>query len=292
VIASEHIAVGMVEDHRIVGQVQVFPKNGDDVDRLERTPAEDFSRLIREMVLEAAGGEQFFSLGVAVPGVVQDGAIIEAPNLSQIKGLALRGILSHALGSEKILILNDADALAAGLAAYHGELDKLIRVWMLGTGIGYGRYPQLQGIWEGGHCSVTLDPRETFCGCGGVGHLEGIMGWRAIRLRFLDLEPEEVFEQAKEGDERCRAFVKLWHRALAAATGSSIHLDGPGKFYITGPSARFIDSVLLNTYLQDTVKMSSLQGSFVEVVPTTDEMAIIGAAVDAEDAFATRTAAS
>ena len=51
---------------------------------------------------------------------------------------------------------------------------------------------------------VTLDPNEKFCGCGGRGHLEGIMGYRAMRLRFLDMEPEEVFRAAKNG-ERCRA---------------------------------------------------------------------------------------
>jgi len=32
---------------------------------------------------------------------------------------------------------------------------------------------------------VTLDPKENFCGCGGRGHLEGILGYRAMRLRFL-----------------------------------------------------------------------------------------------------------
>ena len=49
--------------------------------------------------------------------------------------------------------------------------------------------------------SVTLDDKENYCGCGGRGHLEGIMGHRAMRLRFLDMEPEEVFEAAKAG--RC-----------------------------------------------------------------------------------------
>ena len=55
---------------------------------------------------------------------------------------------------------------------------------------------------------VSLDPRETYCGCGGRGHLEGIMGHRAMRLRFLDLEPDEIFANASEKtaglrDSRC-----------------------------------------------------------------------------------------
>ena len=62
-----------------------------------------------------------------------------------------------------------------------------------------GVYPHGPGIWEGGHMTVSLDPNENYCGCGGRGHLEGIMGHRAMRLRFLDMEPEEVFQQAAEG---------------------------------------------------------------------------------------------
>ena len=131
---------------------------------------------------------------------------------------------------------------------------------------------------------VTLDPKENLCRCGGLGHLEGIMGHRAMRLRFLDLEPEEVFEDAKSGDERCVAFVEMWHSALAAATATSIHLEGPGKFYISGPDARFVQTDMLQIYLHEMVKMSPLQGSAVEVISTSDEIAIVGAAVSAAQA--------
>jgi predicted NBD/HSP70 family sugar kinase len=112
--------------------------------------------------------------------------------------------------------------------------------------------------------------------------VEGIMGARAMRLRFLDLEPDEVFEEARAGNSRCSEFVKLWHRALAAATATSIHLDGPGKFFISGLNAKFIQTGLLDQYLHDMVKMSPLQGSSFEVIPTSDVTALIGAAVSAE----------
>jgi predicted NBD/HSP70 family sugar kinase len=97
----------------------------------------------------------------------------------------------------------------------------------------------------------------------------------------MDMEPEEIFQQAAEGDERCRNFANLWHRALAGATASSIHLDGPGKFYISGPNSKFVETGLLHVYLHEMVKMSTLQGSYFEVIPTPDEIAIIGAAVNA-----------
>jgi predicted NBD/HSP70 family sugar kinase len=110
------------------------------------------------------------------------------------------------------------------------------------------------------------------------------MGHAAMRRRFLDMEPDEVFAEAKSGDARCGAFVRLWHRALAAATATSIHLDGPGKFYLTGPNARFVDVERLNIDLHDMVRMSPLQGSLFEIVPTSDEIAIVGAAVSADRA--------
>ena len=157
------------------------------------------------------------------------------------------------------------------------QLDRIIRVWTIGNGIGFGRYPDAPGPFEGGHTVISLDPKETFCGCGGVGHLEGIMGHRAMRLRFMDMEPEEIFANAKSGDQRCSDFVKRWHRALAAGTATSIHLEGPGRFYITGLNIGFLDLALLKQYLWDMVKMSPIQSYTVEAIPETPEIAVIGA---------------
>jgi predicted NBD/HSP70 family sugar kinase len=107
------------------------------------------------------------------------------------------------------------------------------------------------------------------------------MGHRAMRLRFLDLEPEEVFSLARQGDLRCADFVARWHRALAAATASMIHLGGPGKFYVTGPNARHVDLAALNQNLHDMVKLSALQGYVFEVVPGGDDIANVGADLNA-----------
>jgi glucokinase len=107
------------------------------------------------------------------------------------------------------------------------------------------------------------------------------MGQRAMRLRFLDMEPDEVFENAQKRDQRCVEFVKLWHRALAAATANSIHLAGPGKFFISGFNAKHLDLNLLHQYLHEMVKMSPLQSYVFEVVPSSDVNGVIGAAVSA-----------
>jgi predicted NBD/HSP70 family sugar kinase len=252
-------------------------------------PADDLVRLQADEVKALPEGEPLEAIGLAYPGIIRGGVIEESPNLQQLKGFAMEAALRSALAERgihaKVAISNDADVVASGIASAHGRLDTLVRVWTLGTGIGYGRYPAMDGVWEGGHMVVTLDPNEKFCGCGGLGHLESIMGHRAMRLRFLDMEPEEVFAASKTGQNpRCSEFAILWHRALAAATASSIHMTGPGKFYISGPNARFVNVAFLNRCVQEMVKMSPLQGYVFEIVERSDEIAVVGAVVNARRA--------
>jgi glucokinase len=280
VLASERIVAGLVEANQMVGELRTYPEPGSAAEGLQGIPADRIAELIRLQIELVTQGTPVEVVGIGFAGVVRDGRVEESPNLQQVKGFHLQDILAESFA--RVLVLNDADAMATGIAATYGKLESLIRVWTLGNGIGYGRYPQAEGVWEGGHIVVSLDPKEHFCGCGGVGHLEGIMGHSAMRRRFLDMEPDEVFAEAKTGDARCTAFVKLWHRALAAATANSIHMDGPGKFYVTGHNAQFIDIERLNVDLHEMVRMSSLQGSLFEIVPTSDEIAIVGAAVSAD----------
>jgi glucokinase len=282
VLVMEHIAVGLVENNKLAGALSTYPEKGTSLDALQSMPAENIGDCIRQQIDAVAKGQKIHSIGLGFPGVIRDGIIEDSPNLHQVKGFNLQAALSARGLSAPVRVFNDADAMAAGIAATRDKLHKLIRVWTLGNGVGFGRYPWSEGVWEGGHSVVTLDPKESLCGCGGRGHLEGILGHRSMRLRFLDLEPEEVFENARAGDARCSEFVTLCHRALAAATATSIHMDGPGQFYITGRNAKFIDIGLLDRLVHEMVKMSPLQGSRFEVVSTSDEVGIIGAALNAE----------
>jgi len=283
VMVTNYLWAGAVEGINLSG-ARSYPELGD-ADRidLKSLHADEMIAAIRDLIAKVRQGAPVDSVGAGLPGVVRNGVIEEAPNLGQLKGLPIAARLGEALKADGIdapvIALNSADALAAGIAATRGAMEKLVRVWTLGDGVGFGRYPRGEGVWEAGHSVVTLDPKERYCGCGGVGHLEGIMGNRAIRLRFLDLEPEEVFLAARNNEARAVGFVKLWHRALAAATATSVHLDGPGRFYLAGSNANHIDAGLLGMYLQEMVKMTSLQGSFFEIVPDSHDLALIGAAV-------------
>jgi len=281
VLATRYLWAGVVDGCEL-GDVKVFPDPAQPQIDLKTVPAGDIIQIIRGQIRELAKSGPVESVGAGFPGVIRGGVIQESPNLGQLKGLRVADELRVALACDGIDVpvaaINDADALAAGIAASHQSLDTVVRVWYLGDGIGFGRHPHTDGVWEAGHMVVTLDPKERFCGCGGIGHLEGIMGHRAMRLRFLDMEPEEVFAAARHGDTRASDFCKFWHRALGAGAATSIHLDGPGRFYIAGPNAEFVDLNLLAAYLQEMVKMSPLQGSYFEIVRDSHDLALIGAA--------------
>lgn len=312
VVITDHIAAARLEELRPAGKVLRYPADPEAAEALEAIPHSELVDILAGQIASLAGGEAgpgkadgcavepkktepgaaeqgeahaIDAIGVAVPGIVRSGVVEESPNLAQMKGVRLAELLTSALAERGITapvhIANDADAIAAGVAATHSRLDKLTRVWTIGNGIGYGRWPYADGVWEGGHITVTLDPAERYCGCGGVGHLEGIVGHRAMRMRFLDLEPEEVFANARNGDKRCRKFVDLWHRALAAATASFIHLAGPGRFYFTGKNVGFLELPLLRSHLETMVRMSPLQSFSLEILLPDDETALIGAGVSA-----------
>ena len=292
IVITGHISSGRLEDQRLVGEALRHPIDPADHDALSALPAGELLEIIADHIqkLVGQGSNGADAIGVAVPGIIRFGVIEESPNLPQLKGMRIAEALKRLLEDREIWVPvhvgNDADAIAAGVAATHGQLNKLTRVWTLGNGVGYGRWPYVEGVWEGGHITVSLDPKERYCGCGGIGHLEGIMGYRAMRLRFLDMEPEEVFAAAKRGVPRCREFLDLWHRALAAATSSFIHLAGPGRFYFTGPNAKYIDLPLLRSFLDSMVRMSPLQRYSLEVLEPDDATALLGAGVSALRALA------
>src|SRR5579859_7651809 len=134
VTVSERIQAGLVVDHKIVGQLYIFPEDRDEQDALVELHAEALVHTICDQILGAASGAtDVQAVGVALPGLVRDGVVEEAPNLPQLKGTRIREMISSELVSRGITapvtILNDADGCAAGFASLHGKLGSMIRVW-------------------------------------------------------------------------------------------------------------------------------------------------------------------
>lgn len=150
VLAMEHIAVGLVEHDRLAGSVRLYPPDASVAGALQSLPAEQIAEAICAEIRALAGGQPVSAIGVGFPGIIRDGVVEESPNLQHVKGFHLGRAISAAFdGTPRVLILNDADAIAAGIAATRGHLRTLVRVWTLGSGVGYGRYPWLQAPARG-----------------------------------------------------------------------------------------------------------------------------------------------
>src|SRR5579871_2239460 len=124
VMAAERIAAGLVADNQMEEGVQHFPPPEDSDALLTSIPADEVVSVIcnqirtlcRERSIEV---ESLAGVGVGFPGVIKDGVIEESPNLQQMKGCNLRAAIQSGLGTDSmsIVISNDADALAAGIAS-------------------------------------------------------------------------------------------------------------------------------------------------------------------------------
>jgi glucokinase len=147
VVMTEHIVAGKLEDHKPVGKPQRFPESSDELDALISVPGGELVKMLAEQITNAVGDGSgpIDAIGVAVPGVVRHGVVEDAPNLVQLKGMRLAEELNRVLSGRgltaPVYIANDADAIAAGVAATRGQLNRLTRVWTIGNGIGYGRWP-------------------------------------------------------------------------------------------------------------------------------------------------------
>ncbi len=142
VTLSEQVFTGLVVDHALVGELRRFPEDEHEYDALVEMPTESLVDTICRQVVAVAGGEtKLDAVGIAVPGLVKNGVVEEAPNLPQLKGARLRDQIMAKLKQHGIetqaTILNDADGVAAGLAATHGKLDSMIRfgLWVWESGL-------------------------------------------------------------------------------------------------------------------------------------------------------------
>ncbi|HLJ76416.1 MAG TPA: ROK family protein, partial [Acidobacteriaceae bacterium] len=150
VILAERIVAGVSEDHRLLNGLKEFPENLDDTNGLIEIPADNLCEIICDAIAALApSAKNVEAAGVALPGFVHQGVMLDSPNLPQLKGAHIcesikAGLDRRGLGV-KVRVFNDADAVAAGIAATRGQMEKSVRVWTIGTGIGFGRYPWTEG---------------------------------------------------------------------------------------------------------------------------------------------------
>src|SRR5215468_4144258 len=127
-LVTDHIAVGVVENHKLVNAIHRSPAERGVSDALATMHAEEIVQRIAQEIEVAGAAHTIQAIGVGFPGLNLHGIIEESPNLKQCKGLKLSERVTSLLIQKgiaaRVHVLNDAAALAAGIAATRGQLDR------------------------------------------------------------------------------------------------------------------------------------------------------------------------
>jgi glucokinase len=121
VLITERITVAAVSDHEISGTLRADPEDDSITDTLYGVPAETIVQRIIEQIerLDTRGTPAYIGLGM--PGIVRSGIVQDSPNLVQFKGVNMQTLVTDAcarlFGKVRVSIFNDADVMAAGIAA-------------------------------------------------------------------------------------------------------------------------------------------------------------------------------
>jgi glucokinase len=158
-----------------------------------RTPR-DLIDSVLEVSQAAAGAEGVTSIGIGVPGLVDDhGVLVFAPNLSGANGAHIGDALSREVPGAAIWVGNDATA--AGWAEHQvgaGQGSRHMLMVTLGTGIGGG---VVSGgvLNEGAHRfagefgHMVVDPSGPQCPCGKKGCWERFASGAGLGLLAREL---------------------------------------------------------------------------------------------------------
>jgi glucokinase len=165
----------------------------------------------------------FDAIGVGIPGIIDGGTVVQAPNLEGwAEDTDVPGALQEQLGVPAVLV-NDAQAgLLGEWVAGAAEEDRFVLgVWM-GTGVGGGLVLDGRsydgaggGSGELGH--LVVRPEGARCGCGRRGCLEAYAGRRMMtesaRAMAAAGRTTRLFA-IQEAKGRAKATSGIWSAAL------------------------------------------------------------------------------
>ncbi|MBV9268418.1 MAG: ROK family protein, partial [Acidobacteriaceae bacterium] len=124
ILITERLSCAAVSDIAIVGELQVDPEDSSIKDSLQGVPAEQIVERIVAQVKRLQLTDTPAYLGIGMPGIVRNGYVQDSPNLVQFKGVSMQSLLAEGcaplFGRVPVSVFNDADVMAAGIAARRG----------------------------------------------------------------------------------------------------------------------------------------------------------------------------
>lgn len=247
----------------------------------------------------AAGGVEprlLAGVGLGVPGLVDPGTglVTQAVNVGIDAPAPLGPLLSERLDGVPVVVENDLNALALGVAAQPGRSQDLA-VLALGTGVAAGlvldgrlRRGAFGGAGEIGHLPYAPDgPR---CACGQHGCLELYASGAALDAAWPSRRglpsPRELFEAAAAGDTEAVAVRRRYATAVAAAvrvlvltTDVEQVLLGGGVSAVGPPLVEAVVEVLDEQAGSSPFLAAFAMGGRVGLVPAHAQPAALGAAL-------------
>lgn len=210
--------------------------------------------LARQVITQSAeAGLDIVGTAVAVPGVIAEGRVVNAPNLGW-ESVPAAALLDDVLAAQALDVVVDNEANLGAL----GEL------WY-GAGQGAGSYLYLSGetgigagiviggeLFRGAHGSagelghVVVDPDGPKCRCGGTGCLELVAGLDAVLLAAgvrddssaSESRLSELLRRLTEGDSEALHAVEAAGQGLATALVGAVNLLDPDTVVLGGLHAR------------------------------------------------------
>lgn len=178
------------------------------------------------------------AIGIGIAGQTDGNHLYFAPNLGW-KNIDIGDIVAQ-LAQRPVIVENDVRAaLAAEAVCGAGRGCENILMLALGTGLGGAAITNgtlLRGsrgaACEIGHLCIDFNGRT--CTCGGRGCLEAYVGGWAIKKASGGKPPEQVFSEAKNGNENCQKIINEVIVALGAGIASLLNLLNPERVIYTG----------------------------------------------------------
>jgi predicted NBD/HSP70 family sugar kinase len=201
------------------------------VDQRQRSPQEVAAALAalarRAGTAALDQGLEVVGAAIAVPGLVQDGLVLLAPNLGW-RGVHLRDLIAPELGGLPVSVDNEANLAALGEAAPGESFLYVSGEVGIGAGIVLGGelFRGTHG-WAGELGHVAVRPDGPPCHCGSRGCLEQYAGQEAILAAAGTAGHATVSDavtRAGAGDERMRAALLAAGTALGVAVAGVVNL--------------------------------------------------------------------
>jgi glucokinase len=244
---------------------------------------------VREVV--AGGGVD--AVGIATPGIVDDGRVIVLPGkFPGLVGLDVAGVVAD-VAQVPVRLMNDATAAGVGEATAGAGMghDRVV-VMTIGTGIGVavvenGR-PVGEGPWGGGvmggHMPIASPDEGPLDSNGGRGTIEALCAAerlldaaRAARCDVADVPA--LLERWSRGDEAARAAVASYRKSLEQSLVALAHAHTPSVIVVGGGPVSTSSEWLLGG-MTEAVRSRLWERQRCAVVPAAlgDAAALVGLA--------------